>query len=73
MEGGTIRVCFPHIYAMVQQKDIKVCDSLVENYSSEKELQAIVLRNLNDWEIGECEELLGMLSNITLARSIDIP
>lgn len=73
MEGGTLRECFPQIYAITQHKDIKICDSLVENSNGEKEQQILALRNLNDWDSGKYAELLGMLPCISLDGSIDAP
>lgn len=61
------------VYTIAQQKEIKVCDSLVESDTSEEEWQVLALRNLNSWESGEYEELLAMLSLITLDASIDTP
>lgn len=38
---------FPHTYAIAQQKDIKICDSSVENGGGGKVWQVVASRNLN--------------------------
>lgn len=37
-----------------------------------RECQILVQRPLNDWEIGECNRLLGTLSQVTLGDGRDI-
>lgn len=64
---------FPHIYTIAQRKNIKICESIVEGSGGMREWQVFMLRNLNDWEIGEFEELLHALSLITLNDSTNIP
>lgn len=48
MEEDTLMAHFPHNYTIVQQKNIKICDSLAVNSSRGKEWQVLVSRLLND-------------------------
>lgn len=54
-------------------REVKICDAVVESVVRALEWQVLMQRYLNDWEIGEYESLLRILSCVKLDGSNDIP
>lgn len=73
LDGGTPREKFPQIHSIAQQKRARIFDCYTGGFGGGREWQILVSRNQNDWEIGEYEKLLSLLSLLPLNGDNDSP
>lgn len=71
MEGRSLKYQFPLIYSIAQSKDSIICNCFDGELREEGEWQVVVTKNLKDWEINECGNLLGLLSGTSLKDEDD--
>lgn len=57
LEGGTLRYQFPQVYVIAWYNNALIQDSFIGNMEN-SECFVEVIRNLNEWEVGEYKALL---------------
>lgn len=69
-DGGCLKERFPRIFALVPNKNMNVEEAFGGGRSGGG-WEVVVLRNLNDWEVEEYENLLLFLSKLSVLREDD--
>lgn len=66
MVGGLPCRQFPQIFAIAQNRNVKVGECFRRGNGAVVNWQTMVPRRLNDWEIDKYELMFSILSNISL-------
>lgn len=71
MEEDLFKDRFPTIYAIAMNKAVRVSNCCTSNQDGEEVWQVVVFRNLNDWELSKYENLMRVLSDVSLGNNED--